>query len=73
MSAHRAILLQNSTPNGSQAKIGNSRIGTRRFLNQHCALALDLGSMLLTGTVKLVLQQNPSMSGPIAACSYRRF
>jgi hypothetical protein len=36
----------------------NIRIETREFLNQHCALALGLESMLRAGPLKIVLQQN---------------
>jgi hypothetical protein len=45
------------------AKVGgwqrgrNNRIATERSLNQHCASAADLASMLRTGTPKIVLQQ----------------
>jgi hypothetical protein len=37
----------------------NNRIRAREFLCQHCALALDLESMLLAGALKIVLQQYP--------------
>jgi hypothetical protein len=36
----------------------NNRIGEMDFLNQHCALASDLESMLLARVYKIVLQQN---------------
>jgi hypothetical protein len=35
----------------------NNRIGTNGFLNQYCALAPDLESMLLARTRKILLQQ----------------
>jgi hypothetical protein len=38
--------------------MGNNRIGTKKFLNQHCALALDLESMFLAAALKIVLQHN---------------
>jgi hypothetical protein len=37
--------------------MGNNRIGTNEFLNQHCALAPDIESMLLARTLKILLQQ----------------
>jgi len=45
------------------AKVGdghlarNNRIGTNNLLNQHCASALELESILLTWTRKILLQQ----------------
>jgi hypothetical protein len=36
----------------------NIRIEAREFLNQHCALALGLESILRAGPLKIVLQQN---------------
>src|SRR5260370_35337328 len=63
MSADRAIVLQNSTLDGSQAKIGNNRIRTGWLVKQHCALEPGLESILLAGTSKIVSQHNPSMSG----------
>jgi hypothetical protein len=45
----------------------NIRIEARKFLNQHCALALGLESILRAGPLKIVLQQNPSDSGRTAA------
>jgi hypothetical protein len=36
----------------------NIRIEAREFLNQHCALALGLESILRAGLLKIVLQQN---------------
>jgi hypothetical protein len=36
----------------------NIRIELREFLNQHCALALGLESILRAGPLKIVLQQN---------------
>jgi hypothetical protein len=41
----------------------NIRIEAREFLNQHCALALGLESILRAGPLKIVLQQNPAGSG----------
>jgi hypothetical protein len=41
----------------------NIRIEAREFLNQHCALALGLESILRAGPLKIVLQQNPAESG----------
>jgi hypothetical protein len=38
----------------------NIRIEAREFLNQHCALALGLESILRAGPLKLVLQQDRS-------------
>ena len=35
----------------------NIRIEAREFLNQHCALALGLESILRAGPLKIVLQQ----------------
>jgi len=35
---------------------GNNRIGTNNFLNQPCALASDLESILLARALKIVLQ-----------------
>jgi hypothetical protein len=36
----------------------NIRIQAREFLNQRCALALGLESILRAGPLKIVLQQN---------------
>jgi hypothetical protein len=41
----------------------NIRIEAREFLNQHCALALGLESILRAGPLKIVLQQNPLDTG----------
>ena len=40
-----------------EQKTGNNRIGTNELLNQHCALAPDLESILLAQALKIVLQQ----------------
>jgi hypothetical protein len=51
-------MLQKSARSSLQAKMRNNRIGTNGFLNQHCALAPDLESMLLARMRKIFLQQN---------------
>jgi len=51
------ILLQKSGRSSLGAKMRNNRIGTNGFLNQHCALAPDLESMLLARMRKIFLQQ----------------
>ena len=51
------ILLQKSARNTLRAKIGNNRIGANLILNQHCALAPDLDSILHARVRKIFLQQ----------------
>jgi len=59
------------------AKVGNghlarnNRIGTNKLLNQHCASALELESILLTWTRKILLQQYQRESGQYQAVIMR--
>jgi hypothetical protein len=51
----------------------NIRIEAREFLNQYCALALGLESILRAGPLKIILQQNRPNSDltarPLLRCS----
>src|SRR6266849_2146104 len=58
------IVLQKSPRRGCRIKIRNNRIGAIGFLNQCCALAPDLESILRARMRKIVLQHNHSASGP---------
>jgi hypothetical protein len=52
----------------------NIRIEAREFLNQHCALALGLESILRAGPLKIVLQSNRAqavVSNAAEAASFR--
>jgi hypothetical protein len=51
---------------GEEQLAGNNRIGTRNFLNQHCALVPDLESILLAQVLKFILQQYRRESRHIA-------
>src|SRR4030088_2180483 len=52
------ILLQKSPLRNCRIKIRNNRIGATGFLNQRCALAPDLESILRARMHKIVLQHN---------------
>jgi hypothetical protein len=54
---HWQILLQKSPQNCRKAKTSSNRIRTSEHLNQYCELKLDLESMLLARTLKILLQQ----------------
>ena len=53
----RQILLQKSPQRSCKRKIRNNGIGTNGFLNQRCALAPDLESILRARMSKIVFQQ----------------
>jgi hypothetical protein len=56
---------------GEEQPAGNNRIGTDKFLNQHCALAPVLASMLLAQVRKIVLQHNRSLADYLIASIFR--
>jgi hypothetical protein len=53
---------------GDEPLSRNNRLGAHNFLNQHCAWAPDLESILLARALKIVLQQNRP-KGEVAARS----
>src|SRR5713226_4940655 len=51
-------MLQKSPWRSCRIRIGNNRIGANGFLNQRCALAPDLESILRARVSKIVFQQH---------------
>src|SRR4029079_4623221 len=73
MSAYRGIVLQKSPRRGCRIEIRNNRIEAIELLNQCCASAPDLESILRARMSKIVLQHNPSLSGPFLISSVLRY